>query len=227
MNNHENQKSEMEKTRFDHDLTDQTKSSVDESRRGFTRSGLALSGVLLTLASRPVLGATQCLSPSGFISGNVSTQGDILYCDGGTPGYWGTNVLPPKNLKSSNYHQWPDPYIPGALTLCTKELDPDCWTGGTKFHGGVLGFGGSDFGDKSMLQVILLGGNGDAAQLGAHCVAALLNAAKGWTNNVLTESQVRGMYNDFVNNGFFEPTAGVKWYADDIVDYLVTTMTRD
>jgi hypothetical protein len=73
----------------------------------------------------------------------------------------------------------------------------------------------------------LLGGEGDAAQLGAHCVAALLNAAKGWTNNVLTESQVRDMYNDFVNNGFFEPTAGVKWYAQDIVDYLVTTMTRD
>lgn len=227
MNIKDNQSSEMENTPSAHGLADQTKPAVDESRRRFTKSGLAVSGVLLTLASRPVLGAVQCQSPSGFISGNVSTHGEILYCDGGTPGYWGTNVLPPKNTKSSNYHQWPDPYVPGTLkTSCTQTQNPECWTGGTKFHGGVLGFGGSEYGDKSMLQVILLGGDVDSAQLGAHCVAALLNAAKGWTNNVLTESQVRGMYNDFVNKGYFEPTAGVKWDADDIVAYLVTTMTR-
>ncbi|MDO8893183.1 MAG: hypothetical protein Q8K43_02385 [Sulfurimicrobium sp.] len=225
MNNHENQKGEMEKTQFEHDLADQTNKPVDASRRGFTKSGLAVSGVLLTLTSRPVLGDFLCKSPSGFLSGNVSASGTPTMCDGRTPGYWGTNVLPPKDLMASNYHQWPDPYTTGALlTTCTKTQNPDCWAGGTKFHGGALGFGGSEFGDKSMLQVILLGGNGDSEQLGAHCVAALLNAAKGWTNNVLTESQVRSMYNDFVNNGFFEPTAGVPWYAADIVAYLKTTM---
>ncbi|MEQ1601216.1 MAG: hypothetical protein ABL885_05545 [Methylophilaceae bacterium] len=47
--------------------------SIAESRRRFAKTGLAASGVLLTLASRSALGAG--LSPSGFISGNVSQQG--------------------------------------------------------------------------------------------------------------------------------------------------------
>lgn len=47
---------------------------VNDSRRRFGKTGLAASGVLLTLASRSALGAG-ALSPSGFISGNVSQQG--------------------------------------------------------------------------------------------------------------------------------------------------------
>ncbi len=50
--------------------------SVNESRRRFaTKTGLAASGVLLTLASRSALGAGVCKSPSGFASGNVSQHG--------------------------------------------------------------------------------------------------------------------------------------------------------
>lgn len=74
-----------------------------------------------------------------------------------------------------------------------------------------------------MMQVIWLGGNADPQQLGAHIVAALLNAKMGWTP-VLTEAQVIGMFNEWNLNGYFEPTAGVKWYAADIVAYLQTTM---
>ncbi len=66
--------------------------SVDESRRRFTKSGVAASGVLLTLASRPVLGDVVCKSPSGFLSGNQSSHGTPSICQGRSPGYWKNHV---------------------------------------------------------------------------------------------------------------------------------------
>jgi hypothetical protein len=54
-------------------------------------------------------------------------------------------------------------------------------------------------------------------------VAALLNARAGRTP-VLTEGAVRNMWNDIINRGFFEPTAGIRWGATEIVSYLRTTM---
>ena len=96
------------------------------------------------------------------------------------------------------------------------------------FKDTTLGFHCTGYGagylKYSMMQVILLGGNGDPYQLGAHCVAALLNAKMGWTP-VLTEAQVRAMFNDYASYGYYEPTAGVKWYPADIVTYLKSTMT--
>lgn len=210
MNNHENQKSEMKKTQFDHDLADQVKSSVDESRRGFTKSGLALSGVLLTLASRPILGDVVCKSPSGFLSGNVSASGTVLLCSGLSPGYWGEHP-----------ESWLTPYEPGSCTdQCNQVAN---WTGGTPFCS-VFSCGGYAVGysGKSMMQVIHLLGNQDKDQLGAHIVSALLNARSGYTP-VLTETQVINMFNEWAQYGYFKPTASVKWYGADIVEYITST----
>lgn len=211
MKTKEHQNGEMEKTQFPHDLADQTK-SVDESRRSFAKSGLAVSGVLLTLASRPVLGCV-CESPSGFLSGNVSVHGTPPTCSGRTPGYWGTHP-----------EQWPSPYKAGT---CTRSCNhPKNWTtaGATKFKD-VFNCNnhGSIYAAYTMFQVVWSGGGGDPYQLGAHIVAALLNARKGWTP-VLTEAQVINMFNEWDQNGYFEPTAGVHWDGEDIVEYLQTTM---
>ncbi|HEY5799200.1 MAG TPA: hypothetical protein VIT92_03220 [Burkholderiaceae bacterium] len=46
----------------------------DPSRRRFGRAGLGASGVLLTLACKPVLGAV-AVAPSGFCSANQSRHG--------------------------------------------------------------------------------------------------------------------------------------------------------
>lgn len=193
---------------------------ADESRRRFTKSGLAVSGVLLTLASRSALGGGGiCKSPSGFLSGNASQHGTPSICDGRTPGYWGTNT--------DSKHKWPSPYETGKCTDHTHSLDYQNWSGGTRFNDPYLGFYCGGFGANlasySMMQVILLGGNGDSSQLGAHIVSALLNARMGWTP-VLTEAQVRAIFNEYDLKGYFEPTAGVKWYPADIVDYLKSTM---
>lgn len=65
----------LEKQQLPHDADDQIKFS-GESRRQFATSGLAVSGIILTLASRPVLGEAFCSTPSGFVSGNTSQHGE-------------------------------------------------------------------------------------------------------------------------------------------------------
>lgn len=63
----------------------------DESRRKFNKSGLAGAAVMLTLASKPVLGNPiyNC-TVSGNTSGNVSSHGQDLACNtcGLSPGYY-------------------------------------------------------------------------------------------------------------------------------------------
>lgn len=96
MTTEEFQKGEMRKQQLTPVTTDQSR-PVNESRRRFTRSGVAASGVLLTLASRPVLGDVVCKSPSGFLSGNQSHHGTPPTCLGRSPGYW------------KNHGGWPVP----------------------------------------------------------------------------------------------------------------------
>jgi len=223
INKHHN--NEMGEQHLPHDeLSDQPKLE-DESRRRFTKSGLLVSGVLMTLASRPslgggtVYGAGQvCKTPSGFLSGNISQHGTPPKCSGRTPGYWGT------------HYTWPSTYKTGTCTNTQQEQDYKSWSTNncTMYKDSTLGFHcngyGSGYLNYSMMQVILLGGVGDPYQIGAHCVAALLNARSGWTP-VLTEAQVRNIFNEYNTKGYFQPTAGVKWYPADIVKYLQSTMT--
>jgi hypothetical protein len=204
--------------------------SVDESRRRFGKSGVAASGVILTLASRPVLAGWECLSPSGFQSGNLSTHVQPPLCEGRTPGYW--------QAKKG----WPSPYTTGTCTNTKNPSsnDPVDWKNGTPFSG-TFSCGGNGAvyqscclpvrnapckptNPLSLMQVLLLGGKDDRYQLGAHIVAALLNAKMGWTP-VLTVAAVKNMFNEWAAKGYYEPSAGVKWSAADIVTYLKTTMT--
>ncbi|MDD5612395.1 MAG: hypothetical protein PHF75_05085 [Gallionella sp.] len=228
---------------------------VDISRRNFAKSGLAVSGVLLTLSSRSALGGNLvCHSPSGFLSGNASAHGTPSSCSGLSPGYWGTHP-----------ESWPGPYQAGKcgssysnrssqdssskssssdssskssssdsssdsnsaasslkLNTCTKATD---WSEGTNFRDVFNCYGnGSIYAQYSMMQVIWLNGNQDPYQLGAHLVAAMLNLKSGYTP-VLTENVLFSIYNEWNRKGYFEPTAGVQWYAPDIVSYLQSTFS--
>lgn len=64
------------------------KPQLNESRRNFTKAGLAASGVLMTLASRPVMGEVVSKSPSGFLSGNQSSHGTPCISQGRSPAFW-------------------------------------------------------------------------------------------------------------------------------------------
>ena len=86
---------------------------VDASRRRFTAAGIAASGAVLTLASRPVLGQGLCtegagLTISGWTSGNHSAKHVHTVDTGKSPGYWKNHPM-----------KWPD----GAPTTSTLFMD--------------------------------------------------------------------------------------------------------
>lgn len=165
---------------------------VNDSRRRFGRSGLVASGVLATLVSRPVLGTQVCKSPSGFLSGNLSTHGKPPICMGRSPGYW------------KNRTNWP---IPNRKT-CLFSSVFTCKSG---------------TGYKTVTMFDLLSHKSfDSQNLGMHLVAAYLNAKAGWTP-FLTVERIQSMFSEWSATGYFAPTAGVKWNAAQIVDYIQRT----
>lgn len=205
----------------------------DPSRRRFAKGGLAVgSAVILTVASRSALASGgaygwTCKSPSGFQSGNVSQHGPGCKCSGRTPGYW-------KNCYHNN-HAWPSGYRWGSCPS-GEHNDWKKWRGGTsvksKFncYGNCRKYGQYDTWhrgarDCSLEQVMLMGGTDDPFQLGGHLVAALLNAEMGWTNDVLGVQAVKDMWNEYDAKGYYEPTAGVQWGPEQIVEYLQSTMS--
>lgn len=199
---------------------------VDTSRRRLTGAGLGMSAIF-TLASRPVL-AVQCTSPSAAASGNLSHHGTPPQCTGRTPGYWKV---------AHHGKEWPAPYKQGTCAESKSDKgdggcssSPANWAGGTPFH---PEFQGSKFmlsrESLSMNQVMVLNDNSysgvtDRDNLGSHIVAALLNAASGKTNGVLTVATVKSMWSECQTKGYFEPMAGMKWSPAQVVTYLKTTM---
>lgn len=64
----------------------------------------------------------------------------------------------------------------------------------------------------------------DTNNLGMHLTAAWLNAKMGWTP-FLTEERILNMWTEIQTCGYFTPTAGIKWYSADVVNYLKATMS--
>ena len=99
----------------------------------------------------------------------------------------------------------------------TSEFDPP-----TRYHCATTGFGGNVFGTRTMLEVLDIA-QGGLSEIGPYMVAALLNARSGRTP-VLTEAGVRAMWNGLINQGYYEPTPGIRWTSTQIITYLETTM---
>lgn len=204
----------------------QTDVPVNTSRRRLTGAGLGMSAIF-TLASRPVL-AAQCTSASAAASGNLSQHGIPPQCSGRTPGYWKV---------AQHGTQWPSPYKQGSCNKSSGGGDSGCanspenWVAGTAFHPELYGTKFTvNNKSLSMNQVMVLNdgsymGLTDKDNLGSHIVAALLNAASGKTNGVLTVAQVKTMWQECQIKGYFEPMAGVKWTPAQVVTYLQSTMT--
>jgi len=95
-------------------------------------------------------------------------------------------------------------------------------TNGTAFHCPTTGLNGQTFANLTMLDVLSASGGAYDA-LGRYTVAALLNAKSGRVH-VLPESTVRNMWNDCVTRGYYEPAAGVRWGAAEIVAYMQKTI---
>lgn len=181
---------------------------ASEKRRNVLKAGAAATPLAFAVLTRPARATGGlCQAPSAYGSMHASGPGkQYPTCVGRTPGYW---------KQQQHFHAWPAPYIP--VTTSGLGGQP-----ASSFHG--VGFGGSQFGSMSLLEVLGEGGNaGGYVALARHIVAALLNAASGKTP-VLSVVAVSEIWNEYVATGGYEPTAGVNWEAEQIVTYLASTM---
>ena len=154
---------------------EQKQDQVRESRRRFALA-VSGSGVILSLASKPVMGSTYSCTASGATSGNTSSHGTKVSCLACSPSYW-----------KSSPGTWPTPYYPYSICQCS----------GTKMHEPTLFvsvFGSCPYGNQTMMWVL----QNAPGSREFHACAALLNAAKAAAMGVLssayTVSEVISMY---------------------------------
>jgi hypothetical protein len=184
------------------------------ARRRLLQGGLSAAPVLMTLLSRPVLGQT-CQSPSGFTSANASNVGTTANCTGHLPAFW---------ANPTNFSQWPTGFVPVHVPSGPQE---------TKFGppNGVFSNAPNSApfnGQPSLLDALSFTGNA-TNDVARYVSAAVLNAAKGLTP-VLTVQQVKDIWAEYGATGYggagyYSPTAGARWFAPEIIAYLLTTMS--
>jgi hypothetical protein len=168
---------------------------TDESRRRFTKAGLAASGVILTVVSQPGMASTVCASPSGSLSGGLqSHQTKAVTCSGLTPGYW-----------KNHLGNWPNG--------CSKQV----------LFRSVFNVTSSSsiYYPPTLLEVLTPQDFKDQQNFGMHLVAAYLNAMAGLTS-FLPVATLQNIFSEWETTGYYTPTAGVKWDLTQIVNYLLS-----
>ncbi len=180
------------------DKSQNTKQTVDTSRRSFAKAGV-VAPMIMTLVSRPAMASTLCFTPSRSLSRNtsVSQQGNDGMCEGKSPGYYKNHLNWPGGVKPK------DPFLQyfnnGAHSTVDLSSNP------------------------TLLKVLNLEGNQDSAKLAFHIIAAYLNClAHLVPSNVLSATDVQNIWNEYVQTGYYTVTAGVTWDATQIVTYLTT-----
>lgn len=186
------------------DTTVGSKGTAQEKRRRLLRAGLAAAPILMTVASRPAFGC-HSTTPSAFGSINASRPDVLIPLSGRSPGYW---------KQSQHFNDWPSGYYPKTTTGCGGHS-------ATLFSACFPGSRGTNFSGKTLLDVLNMQGGGEIA-LARAMSAALLNAAAHRTDAVLGVLQVKNIWLEYVTRGFFEPTAGIKWYIDTPVTSMMT-----
>ncbi|MGK2952769.1 MAG: hypothetical protein ACSLEZ_10345 [Thiobacillus sp.] len=189
-------------------------------RRRFLGTSSAAAPFILTMVSQPALGVT-CFSPSRALSQNTSISqlgkdGECLNAE--SAGNYKAQQVPPttatrtRSARSGGAYHWPasvkptDPFHP----IFKEGYTP----GVTKFTkpGGVS----MTFGEALNEQA--------PGQVHFHLIGAYLNKKGGngavIPDSAITETGILTMWDEYATRGYYEPVAGVKWYGQEIVDYL-------
>lgn len=183
--------------------------TTDAGRRRLLQGGLGVAPVVLTLASRSTFGDTstgQCTTPSGFVSGNTSKPGGSTGCGGQSPGYW----------KNIDKHSWPSPFAPDNFFYSSGFV-----SGTTINYKTLLGIA-----NPTMMDVMTAQGYQDPSKIGFHVIGALLNQAAGMLPRYITQSMLYALFNEVATQGYYLPVPSmpsIKWYAGDVVTYLMNT----
>jgi hypothetical protein len=208
---------------IDRDVSVAASTTPDPHRRRFLRAGATVGPAVLTLASQPALGVT-CFTPSRSLSRNtsISQQGKYGECTGAeSPGNYKeqTDPLTGKGKVNPAYH-WPSAVQPqnpfhskyGGAFPGSRFLVMDGVVERSLSFGEVLNLPGGDARDPQ--QVVF------------HLIGAYLNKLGGAgaviPDNVLMLGDIIGIYSEWDLKDYFEPMAGIKWYAAEIKNYLVS-----
>lgn len=164
------------------------------ARRRLTKAGLGAASVLWTLDSRAQMKTMVCVSPSGALSGGLSSSyvNKAPTCNGKSPGYW------------KNHGGWPCP--------TDRRFSEVFNCGSTTIN---------TYGKKTLLE-ILKGTDFDRFNLGRHLVATYLNVLSGRIG-FLSVATLQKMWNELQSPGYYTPASGVFWNAEQTKRYLEAT----
>jgi hypothetical protein len=174
------------------------------ARRRFTKSGTALSGVILTMASRNGMASTvvRGATPSGFISATPNSHAPNTASLGRSPGYWKNHPEAWPSTRTSPTAKF------GEVFGC-PETNP-------LYSCTLLNVVSNEDPSKSA----------DKGNVAMHIVATLLNV-RAQLITCLNEEKVREIWNGYLLGGYV-PVLGAKpWGACEIVRYLQSTMDVD
>lgn len=184
-------------------------------RRRFLGAGAAAAPFLLTLVSQPALGTT-CFTPSRSLSRNtsVSQQGNYGECLNAQS--LASYAALPQTVASMG-GAWPDALPPDtSMNLQFSPLPAQFFK--QVNEGGTMVSKAMTLGEA--LQVP------GADQAYFYLIAAYLNKMGGGgasiPDAVLTASDIRGIWQEYAMQGYYEPMAGIQWSASDIVNYLIS-----
>ncbi len=185
-----------------------------QGRRRFLGAGTVAAPFILTMVSRPALGIT-CFTPSRSLSKNtsISQQGKNGECTSAeSPGNYKAQQDPTKGA----YH-WPgsvkpsDPFHP----TFTQGTNPNV-TSFTITESNVVRI--MTFGEALSVNA--------PGQVHFHIIGAYLNKLGGngavIPDSAITVDGIKKIWTEYAMVGYYEPTAGVKWYAAEIVNYLIS-----
>lgn len=168
------------------------------SRRELIRLGLKGGSIVVVSLASPTVFA--CVRPSSFgsVSSHSGPNKPKDYTCGWGPGNW---------CDDRNKYEWNKTgcvrtsyYQNGQQVPATKHKD--------RFSIGYT---------DDLLYAMR-----NRTEFAKYCSAAYLNAKSGKCN-VMTDIEVKDMWYSVKNRGYYEPTAGIKWYESDCVVYLKTT----
>jgi len=218
-----------------HVKTEGSEPSFDnfEQRRRILKGAAVAAPLMMTVASRPALGMGARCTPSAWVSGNLSDHKEDRHsCGGKSPGYWknhdwgGTGCYP----GSGEWSKWSGKWGGGSKwNKWSKDYKSD--SDGTPFHefsrsGRRRGiFPGRFYGDKTMMEVLWSKGHEDPHQLGAHIIAAYLNA-KTIPDYGMTPREVVNMYDQLRRTGYYRPgSGGHRMSAEEVVLFIQNTFS--
>ena len=157
-------------------------------------AGLGASGVLMTLASSNAMAGLVCKSPSGALSGNLSSQQpQSVTCQGRSPGFW-------KNHQAS----WPAEV---STTSLFSSLFP-C--------GGELA--------KVTCLEILSKQAADKSNVGMHIMATYLNVATNRIGFLSRNAVIAMWNEYSTTGEYVPTPGATPWSGGQLVDYLASTM---